>query len=54
MAPQGKDIYDEVVSVLCYRQSKKVNLIFEGCRVPDQRPIADILELVAESTLVVE
>jgi hypothetical protein len=53
-APPGKDVFYEVISVLSNRQAKKVNVLFEGCRVPDQIPLANILELVAESKLVVE
>jgi hypothetical protein len=53
-APQGKDVFYEILNILCYRQAKKVNLIFEGCGVPDQRPIADVFELVAKSALVVD
>jgi hypothetical protein len=52
-APRQTNLYFEIVGMMTLR-GKAMHVMFEGSRAPDQRTVADTLELVARSCMVEE
>jgi hypothetical protein len=46
------ELFYKVVGILFHEDGDVVKVIFEGCRIPDERPLAEMLELVGQSELV--
>ncbi len=51
MAP-ANELFYKVVGILFQDDGDAVKVIFEGCRMPDERPMEEMLELVGQSELV--
>jgi hypothetical protein len=51
MAPCNEQLY-KIVGVMFLEVGNMVEAIFEGCHIPDERLLAEILELVEQSHLV--
>jgi hypothetical protein len=50
MGPSNELFYE--IRGVMYAGSDVVMVLFEGCRVPDERPLAEMLDFIAESELV--